>query len=45
MLKTELIITTDLDALALKAAELFKTAARTHIDRRGRFAAALLEKI
>ncbi len=41
MLTTQLIITTDLDALALKAAELFKTAARTHVDGRGRFAAAL----
>ena len=41
MSKTQTIIAADLDDLAFRAAELFKTAARAHVDQRGRFVVAL----
>ncbi len=41
MPKTQTIIAADADDLAFRAAELFKTAARAHVDQRGRFVAAL----
>jgi 6-phosphogluconolactonase len=41
MPKTQTIVATDTDDLALRAAELFKAAARTHVEQRGRFVVAL----
>ena len=41
MPKTQTIIAVDVDDLAFRAAELFKAAARDHVDQRGRFVVAL----
>jgi 6-phosphogluconolactonase len=41
MPKTQTIIAVDADDLAFRAAELFKAAARAHVDQRGRFVVAL----
>lgn len=41
MPKTQTIIAADIDDLAFRAAELFKAAARSNIDQRGRFVVAL----
>ena len=41
MPRTQIIIAANADDLAFRAAELFKSAARAHVDQRGRFVAAL----